>query len=323
MSFPLFTKPEYVVIGIHGLQNKPPKRLLRKWWIAAIKEGFERAGYPFRPFAFELVYWAHHLYSKPLSLREKRAGHPRFLDEPYIPSDQKKGKPKRKSLPFFLRPFVKKTLDTVFLGSRMQKEVDVIAENLLAQSFPDLALYYTNERVFSKKIGIRDLLRAELRSVIEKYPNSKILLIAHSMGSIITFDVLSDNLYTIDTLVTVGSPVGLPLVRKRFAQERNILISDKDMIHTPESIRKGWFNLADTKDMVAFDSYIADNYSKNSFDVAPNDKHVFNDYVYNNCENHHNILGYLRTPEMTKILHDFIVQQPLTFWQRVKKELFN
>ena len=33
-----------VIIGIHGLGNKPQKNLLEEWWKAAINEGFNLAG---------------------------------------------------------------------------------------------------------------------------------------------------------------------------------------------------------------------------------------------------------------------------------------
>ena len=30
-----------VIIAIHGLANKPPKKLLENWWKKAINEGYE------------------------------------------------------------------------------------------------------------------------------------------------------------------------------------------------------------------------------------------------------------------------------------------
>ena len=31
-----------VIIGIHGLGNKPPKDILEKWWKLSIEEGFKK-----------------------------------------------------------------------------------------------------------------------------------------------------------------------------------------------------------------------------------------------------------------------------------------
>jgi pimeloyl-ACP methyl ester carboxylesterase len=320
MKIPFFGKPDFIVIGIHGLLNKPPKRLLKRWWIASIREGFALAGLQSRNFSFELVYWADCLYSKPLDINETREGHPRFLDEPYIPSTRT-AEIKKKKKPFssFMRFFFRKTLDRVFLSTKMKEDTRVISEDILDLAFPDLAHYYANKRVFSRKTGARDLLRKKLCSVIKKYSGSEILLIAHSMGSIISFDVLSDNPHAVDTLVTAGSPLGQPFVRKQFADERSIALSKKNTIAVPETIRNGWFNLADAKDMVAFITDIADGYSKNSRGIAPKDINVFNDYIYNDHENHHNICGYLRTPEMARILHEFVSRQEVTLWERIRK----
>jgi hypothetical protein len=309
MRFSFFKKPDLVIIGIHGLSNKPPRYLLRKWWIAAIREGFERTGLHHHSFAFELVYWAHHAYSRPLDIRERREGHPHFIDEPYIPSSKTIVAWKMKYLTMFIRPIVRKALDMLFFTSKTPKESTLIAENILAQTFPDLDRYYANKRVFSRRKGIRDILRSELRSVLKRYSSSRILLIAHSMGSIIAFDVLSDDRFDIDTFVTVGSPLGLPYVRREFAREHRLSISKKKKtIHSPKSVRNAWYNLADPKDMVAFNAHITDNYSKNRHGVAPQDISVHNDYVCSKHENHHNICGYLRTQEMIRIIHDFLIR---------------
>ena len=60
-----------IIIGIHGLGNKPPPKTLSRWWQAAIREGLERLKKPNQQFAFELVYWAHYLYPLPLKPRIK------------------------------------------------------------------------------------------------------------------------------------------------------------------------------------------------------------------------------------------------------------
>jgi hypothetical protein len=308
MRFSFFKKPETVVIGIHGLFNKPPKYLLRRWWITAIREGFERAGLHHHPFAFELVYWAHHAYSRPLDIRERREGHPQFVDEPYIPSSKTTVTLKMKYLTLLIRPIMRKALDMLFFTSEAPRKSTAIVDNIVAQTLPDLVRYYENKRVFSRRKGIRDILRSELRSVLKRYSGSRILIISHSMGSIIAFDVLSDDRLDIDTFVTVGSPLGLPYVRREFARERRLSISKKKTIHSPKSVRNAWYNLADPKDMVAFNAHITGNYSKNRRGVAPQDISVRNDYICNKHENHHNICGYLRTPEMVRIIHDFFTR---------------
>src|SRR4051794_11052379 len=57
----------HVVIGIHGLANKPPEEEKAKWWLAAIREGIERncASVP-AAFPFDFTYWASLRYAEPL-----------------------------------------------------------------------------------------------------------------------------------------------------------------------------------------------------------------------------------------------------------------
>ena len=48
-----------VVIGIHGLENKPPRDEKRNWWRAALVEGLTRnRGIDGAGLSFEFVYWA-------------------------------------------------------------------------------------------------------------------------------------------------------------------------------------------------------------------------------------------------------------------------
>ena len=86
------------------------------------------------------------------------------------------------------------------------------------------------------------------------------------MGSIVAFDVLDQNPHLrIDTLVTIGSPLGFPVVIGRIAAERNGTAHPRDRaLPIPDSIRQAWYNLADIEDYVAFDFSLADDFLGNS-----------------------------------------------------------
>lgn len=64
-----------IIIGIHGLLNKPPKETLQTWWQAAIEEGLQHNHESQESVPFELVYWADVRNPQPISLEE--------LDEHY------------------------------------------------------------------------------------------------------------------------------------------------------------------------------------------------------------------------------------------------
>jgi hypothetical protein len=61
----LFRKRRKIIIGIHGLHNKPPRKLLTKWWRKSIREGLLRDYSVFKPFSFQMVYWSDVNYEKP------------------------------------------------------------------------------------------------------------------------------------------------------------------------------------------------------------------------------------------------------------------
>ena len=86
------------------------------------------------------------------------------------------------------------------------------------------------------------------------------MLIAHSMGSIIAYDVLRDlgrelTGMQVDHLVTIGSPLGMPYVLYKIRQENA-------SIRTPSIVRR-WTNLADRRDPIAVDVHLADEFEPN------------------------------------------------------------
>ncbi len=93
-----------IIIGIHGLGNKPPKDLLQKWWLEAICEGLNNINRLHYEPNFELVYWADILNDKPLNRLITDPENPYFLDEPYTPSpktiEQKPHSTRKKFLDF-------------------------------------------------------------------------------------------------------------------------------------------------------------------------------------------------------------------------------
>lgn len=314
---PLFFHPSHVIIGIHGLKNKPPKRLLKAWWIASLREGLRLAGLPDRVFQFELVYWANHLYSKPLNIHEKRPGNPLYLDEPYAPTLRTKNEKEKEKKSFLFRPLFRKTLNKVFMNTKTGRDAERITETVLEHTFPDLVLYFDNEHVFNMRKGIKELLRYELIKVLKKYKKSKIMLIAHSMGSIIAFDVLYSTESVVHVFVTIGSPLGLPFVRSRFMKEHSMDFKETRKIQCPDTVLEQWINCADTHDVVAFDSTLSDNYSANSRGVLVQDMIVDNNYIYNDKPDYHSVYGYLRCKELAILTDAFLCSKGITMFEKI------
>jgi len=86
----------------------------------------------------------------------------------------------------------------------------------------------------------------------------KSMLIAHSMGSIDAYDVLREpgqgiNPLTVSQFVTIGSPLGLAHVKRKFQLER-----PDTRFCTTSIVSRSWVNYADRRDYVALDSHRRD-----------------------------------------------------------------
>ena len=81
-----------IIIGIHGLGNKPPKNILKKWWLKSINEGLQRIGKDMLSIPFYLVYWADIINSELLNPYIRNKKHPLYLKYRYRKSVHKERK---------------------------------------------------------------------------------------------------------------------------------------------------------------------------------------------------------------------------------------
>lgn len=280
-----------IIIGIHGLSNKPPHPPKHgNDWKAAIIEGLARnhsLTVPESALPFALLYWRDWNYQEPLDPDP----------EPY----EKDGS----TGPF---PAYQQHWPDILLGEALKwaakpldwaKEhlgVDLLADAVLERRLQDLSIYYENE-------ARRRDLRQRLYNVLKEHGSKQIVLLAHSMGSIIAYDVLRELGKDIPTFkvahfVTLGSPLGLPHVLYRIRQEHVTL-------RTPSIVAR-WSNFADRRDPIAADVHLADDYDANALGVQVQDQLVLNTYERDGKRNPHKIWGYLRAPEVTSVLKTFI-----------------
>ena len=281
-----------IVIGIHGLSNKPPRETLETDWKKAIQEGLQRnEGRTAGDIPFELVYWRDWNYPNPKTLAE--------IDEPYRRAHGDD------PLPTYKDGF----WDTLraeaselgggasdWLKQRFGVSTEII-DQVLGLKFRDLALYYDDDTK-------REDLRSRFAKAVQKHAGKRIMVIAHSMGSIVAYDVLrelgqSSPQLEVGHCLTIGSPLGLPYVKYKIA-------SENDRVRTPTVVRK-WTNLADRRDLVAADTHLSDDFGPNVSGVQVRDDLVLNGYVSPAGKpNYHKIYGYLRTPELSALLRDFM-----------------
>ena len=298
-----------IILGIHGLGNKPPKRLLERWWKDALKEGLRGIGRPRRFMRFRLVYWAHCLHPQPLDPSIKDKTNPLYIKNPYIRArtvHKKKPKPLSKRV----LDYIRRQLRKIMINEDLSINYTAVTDLIIRRYFRDLDIYYSKQCQDRNQCmrPAKEVIREELARILRKYRRRDILLIGHSMGSIIAYDVLTQSVpgVHIHTLVTIGSPLGLPPVLIKILAEQGKKPKKHITSPTPENITTAWYNFADLRDRVATDYTLSDDYTVNARHVRPVDAIVFNNYEYKGDPNPHNIYGYLRTPELAHVIDGFL-----------------
>ncbi|MCZ4693378.1 hypothetical protein DWB61_01690 [Ancylomarina euxinus] len=298
---------QQVIIGIHGLGNKAPKFVLEQWWKDSMKEGMLQAKCHKSLPEFEMVYWADILYDKPLDRWSDDEDSPYYLNEPFQKAPQHEVIEEH-TIRQKLNGFISEKLSDIFLNDDKTLNYSFITDNILKRHFPDLDAYYKNETEQEMSSHVRDQIRERLVQVINKYKDRQIMILAHSMGTIISYDVL--NFLTpdikIDTLITMGSPLGLPIVIGKIAAEQKVRLNGKPVLSSPPGISSHWYNLADITDHVALHHKLADDFLCNETGIHPIDILVNNTYEMNGVRNPHKSYGYLQAPEFINILDGFI-----------------
>ena len=313
-----------IIIGLHGLGNKPPKKLLKKWWKDAMKEGLSNAGLKVKLPRFELIYWADILYDKPMDIKITDKNNPLFLSEGYIKGEnipaEKFSKTRQKVL-----SFIEGSVSRIFMNDDYSPKLSGITDSLLKKYFSDLHVYYNSGSSVSPATehNAKHLIRERASKIIKKYRKYDIFFVTHSMGSIIAFDILKFIIpeIKINTFVTIGSPLGLPVVLSRIAAENKLSGNENSGMCTPPGIYNRWYNFSDPRDRVAFDFMLADDFCENSSGIKPLDFIVSNNYRVDGEKNPHKSYGYLRTPEFAAVLEEFILNRKPGIMKRLYRYL--
>ncbi len=297
-----------VIIAIHGLGNKPDRNLLQQWWKKSLSEGLKNAGVRIWRLPFRLVYWSDILYPKPLDLRIRDEKNPLYIENPYIRGS---GKPaaRKTSLKSRLYRYLDKSLDQLFEKNHSIINIEAVSNHFIRLFFSDLDVYYSKKRESLVHPGqsAHQAIQNRLFEELKRHRRKRILLIAHSMGSIVSFDVLNQHpsKLSVDTFVTIGSPLGLANIKESALQVQKLQNPSLEQPHIPECITGAWYNLSDPEDQVAMDSSLADDLSPNSRGVQVVERIIFNDYVSRGKRNPHKSYGYLRSSEMAQIIAGF------------------
>lgn len=294
-----------LIIGIHGLRNKPAAAILKDWWTLSIRDGFDNINKPQLPFQFELAYWVDLLYQKPCDPFLVDKNNPLFVKNPYKKLAGRFHKHNDKRQRRLER--LEKISNQLFHSDRVLKSFEGISDRFIHSRFHDLEAYLQNQTGYLEAGDrpVRDVILERLGNLLLKYRRKKILLLAHSMGSIVAYDLLSrpENPNTVHTLITMGSPLGQPTIMAKFTYNNPVI----DKLKTPDNVLK-WINLADLRDIVALDPTLGDDYAPNANGMTPLDIFVDNAYEWEGVPNPHSVFGYLQTSVCAEYIYNFLCE---------------
>ena len=321
--------PRKVIIGLHGLSNKPPEDRLKEWWWKSITDGVhfhrEREGAPtanerqtILPEAnFTIIYWASLMYPHAKDIYSS--------NDNYVKIDEKPPgrKPKWSD---GVRRWFRETSVGVWDGFRRRlpgNSYQRLVNRFLKEKFQDLHAYWAKKitRKFKyweddewheeRREITDDQLRDDFKDALLKNINSEeevdVLVIAHSMGTIIAYDTITGGqLSALDqnpvALITIGSPLGLPTVRDHLnkppGEKRPTFLATR---------LKAWFNFADPGDLIAAVPHLAPHFKDPQGTKRIKDSLVQNDFRDRDGNiNSHKSFGYLRCPEVAAVVDRFL-----------------
>ncbi|MBT8129148.1 MAG: hypothetical protein HKO86_02265 [Gammaproteobacteria bacterium] len=198
---------------------------------------------------------------------------------------------------------------------RLNRLLYAIADQLpfIIRFLPGPAPATVNElrRYFENSDNIAYHIREQLRKIIRPMldRNEQVLVIGHSMGSIIAYDTfweMSHIEHRKDKLdfLSLGSPLGMNFVQHRLLGHR-----DSGMRKYPTIIRR-WINVASVGDVTALDRYFHDDFRPMLELGLVDSIEDHTDGIYNFFHNEdglncHRSYGYLVNPAVGKIIADW------------------
>ncbi|MEN8207097.1 MAG: hypothetical protein ABFS24_13965 [Pseudomonadota bacterium] len=290
------------IIYVPGKNPKPPAEQHRQQLFRCLLQGVQRidpdiADDIAASDSFTLVAWNRHFYDAVIGIEQITPWVDRLLEQQTFPESDIAAV---RSVKYRLARLLYQ------IGDHLHWLIPFIPDQRIKASIQDTARYFHNHNDIACKI--RDLQKQPLREAAEN--NDKVLLIGHSMGSIIAYDSMwelhhLENLVDcVDTLLTIGSPLGMHYVQKHLSGLKN-----KQAPSYPGNLRQ-WINISARGDLVALDRSLADDFramidSQQIESITDWRENIFNHYRDSKGLNVHKSYGYLINPVVSKTITDW------------------
>jgi hypothetical protein len=290
------------IIYVPGKNPKPPAELHSEQLLRCLVHGVKKinpevADEIAASDCFSLVAWNRHFYEAERDISQITPWVDRLLSlDSYPESDREAVRTVRYRLARTLYQ----------LGDMLPWLIPAIPDERIRSSIQDTELYFNNKGNIACRV--RDVQKQPLREAAGK--DDKVLLIGHSMGSIIAYDSLwelnhlEDMQSCVDCLLTIGSPLGVNYVQKRLVGLRN-----KQGPDYPGNIRT-WVNISARGDLVALDRSLANDFRKmveQNHIESINDHHtgIYNHYRDDKGLNAHKSYGYIVNQVVARTVADW------------------
>ena len=305
------------LILIHGRHFKPAEDVLKANWFAAIRHGLDRDGHQsllptcdnikplfvyYGGLSNEFLKKKKYLYDEPKDVKDRQEclkqlkaySREEFLGE--------QGKTIYEALPG--ASSWKERLADMFGGVAGTLRV---ADPLIRMVAKDIDHYWDPDTAFGSKV--RWKLTEPLKKAL--YDGDDIMLISHSLGTMISYDVLWKFSYygeyealrekgnKLNTLVTLGSPLGDKTVMK------NLKGSSASGSRRYPTLIRTWENFAAEDDYISYDETLTDDYENMKhygMVDSVSDHRLYNLAVRDGKSNPHHGVGYLIHPKFINVL---------------------
>jgi hypothetical protein len=294
------------IFFVHGILPKPPPADHRAMLWRCLLDGIRRvdkkraSDLADHPEIFEFIAWSSLLYDEQTSVAPDMPGIERLLalpgPEPRDVSESKSWRTRTRQLVYLLSDALPVLIDLV-ANADMKKMID------------DANRYFNDENGVA--IQVRQRLSDAL--IAATAAGQRILLIGHSLGSVIAYDTLwelgnrPDRAVQIDQFLTIGSPLGV-----RFVRERLLSAGASGTQRYPSNIRS-WLNLAAIGEMTALDRRMATDFAPmidaGCVQAITDDVELINYFRGPDGLNVHKCYGYMANEKMGAAVVDWLSQR--------------
>lgn len=302
------------IIFVHGRNFKPGKQSLWRLWLSAAQYGIERSR-PQKLKAFQAATKRFAYYGARSNQFLRSIG--RTYRESADIADRKMALEDLKG--YASHEFTKRRYNKL-AGKTSLKEAfaDIgagplrwfgLSEKAISVVAPDMREYWNPDSEFGSIV--RWSLTEPLRRAMDS--DDKILVIAHSLGTLIAWDTFWKFSYygeyqayhkrRVDLWITLGSPVADETVKANLKGAKA-----NGSRQYPMNVRR-WENIAAEDDYISHDQKVANDFRQmlsNGVTTSINDHRIYNLALREGRSNPHSSIGYLMHPKTTQVIADWL-----------------